>query len=608
MNNPRKIGLLLLCLLAFIFNHAQDAAAIDSIKLVLAGAKTPEEKVKGLDNLSRILMNIDLQEAEKYGSQLILVAEESRNRQLMIDAYKSNGLRCSYFGGQKEYTKRAIEYYNKALDIARKEKIEKEVGGIQLNLAIVHLLIPEKDKALNYVNQAFSLISTLSNDSLKAEAHNTYGRVYLSRNDKTLSLRNYLTALRIGEDMKGESKAEKRTKAVLMRNCYLYLSNFYSVIEDYDKAIDYYTLANKKLDDFVEKNTPYQRVIDINSIGNLFAAKKSYDIAIGYFERSIKMADSLHFSTLKIPGYISLLNQYLNINQSQKALEYINSTSGQTLQKYLERFGFSGIVDQVYAVIYTDMNKFDSARIYFNRAIPYFEKSISESNKIGFYRQLATFYKKAREDSKAIEEFLKVKEIGERLGLLENVQDAAEQLDSLYNKNGSYQLASQYNRISYQYKDSIEKLNKEKELTQVEAADELQRLERTRKEQEEMKRRKNNIQYMAIILGIVVLFIALAILGMFKVSAALIKAISFFVFLMLFEFIFLVFKKNIYSITHGEPWKDLAFMIALAALLVPLHHWLEHKVLHYLTSHNRLTSAGHHIKRKLFRRTKEGEQ
>jgi hypothetical protein len=49
-------------------------------------------------------------------------------------------------------------------------------------------------------------------------------------------------------------------------------------------------------------------------------------------------------------------------------------------------------------------------------------------------------------------------------------------------------------------------------------------------------------------------------------------------------------------------------MIALAALLVPLHHWLEHKVLHYLTSHNRLTSAGHHIKNRLFKRAKDGQQ
>jgi hypothetical protein len=87
----------------------------------------------------------------------------------------------------------------------------------------------------------------------------------------------------------------------------------------------------------------------------------------------------------------------------------------------------------------------------------------------------------------------------------------------------------------------------------------------------------NNIQYTAITIGIIFLFILLAVLGMFRISAGAIKAISFFTFLMLFEFIFLVFKKNIHSITHGEPWKDIAFMIGLAALLFPLHHWAEHR-------------------------------
>jgi hypothetical protein len=75
---------------------------------------------------------------------------------------------------------------------------------------------------------------------------------------------------------------------------------------------------------------------------------------------------------------------------------------------------------------------------------------------------------------------------------------------------------------------------------------------------------------------------------------------------MFFEFIFLLFKKNIYSITKGEPLPDLLFMIGLAALLLPLHHWLEERAMHYLTSHNRLTSAGKHLKMKLFRR-KAGE-
>ena len=197
-----------------------------------------------------------------------------------------------------------------------------------------------------------------------------------------------------------------------------------------------------------------------------------------------------------------------------------------------------------------------------------------------------------------------MKEISEKNGLLENAKKASQYLDTLYTQTGNVALAGKYNAVYYKYKDSIETLKREKELTQVEADDEQQRQEKLAKEVEEAKKRRNNIQYLGIVIGIIGLFVALVVLGMFKVSAGLIKAIGFFVFIMLFEFVFFVFKKNIYSITHGEPWKDLAFMIALAALLVPLHHWLEHKVLHYLTSHNRLTSAGHHIRNKIFLRTK----
>ncbi len=595
----------LLPVLLFLFScywaGGQQPAAVDSLKAAVKEAKTDEEKVFWLDNLSRTLMNVSLKEADDYGQQLITFAEETRDRKLMVMAYMSNGLRCSYFASQKEYIYRSIEFYSKALAIARQNKMEPEIGGVQLRLASIHLAIPDKDKALSFVSQAFSLISSLSNDSLLAEAHNTYGTVYLTRNDKTLALRHYLTALRIAEESK-----HKFSKAELLRNCYLYLSNFYSGIEDYDKAIDYYALASKKLEEIKQRNAPYQRAMDINAMGNLFAQKKNYDIAISYFERSIALADSLKFATLKIPGYVSLLNQYLRMEQPQKALDYLNSSSGLTLQKYLTDFGMPAMVDQAYAVVYTQLNQFDSARRYFNRATPFFEQSSNEGSKISYFRQLAGFYKRTGETKQAITHFLKVKELGEKNGMLEYVEAAAKQLDSLYARSGDYKLASQYSGIYYLYKDSIEKLNKEKDLAQVEAADEQHRIERLAMETEEAKRRRNNIQYMAITIGIALFFIALVVLGMFKVSATTIKMIGFFAFIMFFEFIFLIFKKNIYSLTQGEPWKDLLFMIGLAAILLPLHHWLEHKVIKYLTSHNRLTTAGQHLKRKLFRRTDEG--
>lgn len=590
----RKILLLLFVFLsAYSYAPAQQAAAIDSMKKSLSEAKTLEQKTYWLDILSRTLMNHNLKEADKYGEQLIYLAEESRDRKQMVLAYMSNGTRCSYFATVQDYTQRAIEYFNKALTIARQNNLDDLVGAAYLKLAAIHLAIPDKEKALNYAQQAYPVISSIKNDSLAAELNNTFGHIYLSKNEKTVALRNYLTALRIAENIKNHA---------LIRNCYVYLSSFYSGIEEYDKAIDYLMAAYKKLDDIKEKNVPYQRAIDVNSIGKLYSSKKSHDLAINYFERSIAMADSLKFSNLKVPAYTSLLNQYLRMDQPRKALEYFNSASGQGLKDFLSNFGFSGAIDQAYGVIYTELGQLDSAKFYFERAKPDFEKNPNETTKMYFYAQLGAYHKQAGEYLKSIEYYTRVKEIADHAGQLETAEKAAKHLDTLYRKTGDFQQASIFNSIYYQYKDSIDKLNKQKELSQVEAAEEQYRLKKLEEEKAEKKRRKNNIQYMSITLGIAGLFIMLVVLGMFKVSAKTIRLIGFFGFIMFFEFIFLLFKKNIYSLTDGEPLKDLAFMIALAAILVPLHHWLEHRVIHYLTSHNRLTASGKTLISRVFAR------
>lgn len=583
-----------LCFLGVInIGHSQQAAAVDSMKREFSTAKTTEEKIYWLDALSKTMMNVNLQEAEKYGRQLIELGEESRNRKWMFQAYLSNGVRCSYFAGNKDFTKRSIDYYNQALNIARENKLEEEQGQALLALASIELTVPDKDKSLNYANQAASLISTLKNDSLKTEVESKYGDTYLSRNDKILALRHYFTALRLAEETKNYA---------LIRSCNINLAGFYSTIEDYDRAIDYYMKATNALDKTKGKNIPYQRTIDYNSIGLLYAQKKNHELAVTYFERSLALADSLKFANLKIPAYVSLLNQYLRNDKPKDALDYFNSSSGQSLQKFLNDFGMSGITAQAYAVIYTELNRFDSAKYYFEKAAPFFENSANEFSKLNYYAQLASLKQKTGEYAQATDLYIKVKEMAEKSGQLEAVEKASQHLDSLYTKLGNFQLASQYNAVYYNYKDSIEKLNKEKELTQVEAADEQLRQQRIEHEKEEAKRKRFNIQYLGITIGIATLFVALVMLGMFRVSRTTIKMIGFFTFLMFFEFIFLIFKKNIYSITEGEPWKDLLFMIGLAAILLPLHHWLEHKVIHYLTSHNRLTEAGSQLRSRLLGR------
>lgn len=582
--------ILLICLLGTLFTpvYSQDLKAVESLKKKLAAAKTPADRIYYMDNLSRVLMNVDLPQSEEMGKQIILVAEESRDRELMVKAYISNGQRCSYFSGRGDYTERSIQYYEKALEIARQNKLNDWVGSVQIRLAGVYLFKLDKDKALNLANEASSVLAATENDSLKAESDNILGKVYLLRNNKSLALRNFLRALSQAEDLENQA---------LIRDCYLNLSGFYNNIGDYERAIDYYTRALQKLDEIHEGNEAYQRAIYMTAIGNLYGQQGKEDIALHYYEQSIALGDSLKFPTLKVPAYIGILNQFLRMDKPAKALEYFNSARGAGLKQYLNQFGLSSVLDQAYAVIYSGTGQLDSAGIYFEKAKGYFENNSNESVKIGFYAGWADYYDKLGDRTQAISKYLQVKEMAEKNGLLEIMREAAKQLDTLYAQSGDFKQSRFYNGMYYQYKDSVDKLNKEKELAQVEATDVQQRQAKLEKQEEEEEIRRHNIQYMGITIGIAAFFVLLVFMGMFKVSESTIKVLGFFAFIMFFEFIILIADNKIHHYTHGEPWKVLAIKIFLIALLLPFHHWLEKKTIKYLTSHNRLTMARHHIRR-----------
>lgn len=574
---------------------AQGPPLVDSMKARLAAPNSSDdEKFEAAAYLCRVMMNFNPAQGDFYGQRLIEVAEVSRDRVKMVNALLINGERYSYLAGRRDNIDKAIDYYTRGLQLARDNKIDTLIIKSYLLLSEVSRNIPDFDKALNYCNQASAYATLQKNDSITARVQLESGSVYLGRNEKIFALENLLSAARIADDLKS---------VVLRRMGYNKLSGFYMVIKNHPKAIDYQVRAIELLPQLKTGQAPYLKVQELNRTGDIYSEMKDFKMASFYYEKALTLADSIHYEPIKAMSYRSIVNNYLSADQPQQALDYFNAHP--QLKEFLKRVNFSHFTDLSYGYIYTKLGKYDSAKYYYGQVGDFFEKDVNLANKYNYYFQLGMLYQKTNETTKAIDYYLKAKVLADQIGNLELMNEIVSQLDTAYQQSGNYKEAMAYATLSSNYKDSLDKLGKENDILKVVEKDIRDREIKLAQERAEAKRRKNNIQYVAITIGIVLLFITLVVLGMFKVSQGLIKAIGFFVFLMLFEFIFLVFKKNIYSITHGEPWKDLLFMIALAALLVPLHHWMEHKVLHYLTSHNRLTAAGHHIKKKFFRRTSD---
>ncbi|MDB5251231.1 MAG: tetratricopeptide repeat protein [Flaviaesturariibacter sp.] len=572
---------LFLLTLSLCAGAQQAHPVVDSLKRSLTRAKSDGEKVSLLGDLAQILMTTDRASADAYGQQLTEVAERSRDRKLIIRALLLNGKRISVLGSFKGNTEKAMALYGEALAVARENKLDDETFSSHLALSAAYRSIPDADKALSHCNEAHSYIGPSTSDSLKVLGMLEYGAVYTARREKLLALRSFFAALRL---------AEEKGLVRLQRQSYSYLAGFYSSIEEYDRAIDYGVRALELRRTMPDLQARYNQVEDMTSIGNMYGYKKNYGMARSYFAQAVRLADSLKFAPLKMSAYIGMLNNYLYAAQPEQALAFFNGAD--TLKAYLRGFGYDGIIDQAYGYIYTDLNKFDSAFYYYARSAPLFENGLNIASRYSFYVQMGRLHNKAGHLAQSIDYYGKARALATQMNDLKAQQAVVIELDTLYQKTGNYKEALAMTALSLGYRDSLDQLGKEKDLMQIEAADELDRQQRLDAQQKEQKEKRHRIQYLGITIAIAASFLLLAMTGFFRVSQKAIRLVGFFSFLMFFEFLFLLFKKSIATITQGEPWKDLAFMIALAAVLLPLHHWVEEKAIHYLVKKRTRRTVG----------------
>ena len=100
--------------------------------------------------------------------------------------------------------------------------------------------------------------------------------------------------------------------------------------------------------------------------------------------------------------------------------------------------------------------------------------------------------------------------------------------------------------------------------------------------------RSNNIQYAIIATGIITFFIFFLLLSRtIMVNEKWISFLAILALLLVFEFVNLLIHPFLGNLTHHSPILMLLCMVALASLLIPLHHKLEHIIKHKLTEKNK---------------------
>ena len=378
----------------------------------------------------------------------------------------------------------------------------------------------------------------LKNDSLLATSYNWIGSYFsFTKGDNATALEYYFKALPLAE------KANNKRRISSL---------------DFDISLAYYDLQNNKAavqyvrkggDDLPDKSYPL------------------YDFMLLQYQRG-------------------MATWYLLTKQPDSALYFGQAfyETSRRINSVLQRFNALVSI----AAAYSQSGENELADVYIKKVI-----AISDSVKmIPVKLRFSNYYIPVLLNKGNIPEAMVQAKLLLNLGVSNNnnnVKLAAsgfmrQIIDSLDNKDSAYY----YSRMEANINAQIFSQSNVNKIQALAFSEQIRLIEEEAKKTEEEQRRKQNIQYALIGLGIITFIILFLVLSRRHITnTKLIQFLGVVALLLVFEFLNLLLHPFLESITHHAPVLMLLALVCIAALLVPLHHKLEKWATHKLIEKNK---------------------
>jgi len=555
--------------------HAQQNVE-DSLIRKCRESKSDSELFENLRSLSDYYYaNKDFEKGDSVIEKQIMHAEASMNKGLILNAYFNNAGYLSTGTSTIDRSKNTVNYINRALNYAKANGFSDYVALAYANLAAVSGIDGKTDEALKYANTAFSTAMDSENDSVKVICTIQLGNIYVLKTEILTAFKTYTNAHDI---------ALKKEDGTYLPPVFHAFAALYKKLDQVEMAKSY---IFKSLDVNKKNNTQVGLINDFIFLAKLTEYTPSKD----YLNQAIQLADSIGNTAKKIEAERILFVHMILKESPDYMINYLDKHK--SLKNVFSNTG-PGYMDWIFAEIFFYGGKTDSALVYFKKAEPAILAGYDLRTKKNFFEEYSYCLEQEKEFTTAIKMFEKSFELSKSISDLPGLQSQAFALKNLYSQQGEFKKAFYYNEQYDAYKDSLEQLAKGKDLALLEVRNEEKEIQRQQEFAQSEQRKKYNLQYMLITIIIATAFVLIMMIGMFKVSAVTIRLMGFLSLIFFFEFIILLLDTWIHHLTHGEPWKIWLIKIGIISILLPLHHALEHRLIHYLMS-RRLIKIRHKV-------------
>ena len=321
--------------------------------------------------------------------------------------------------------------------------------------------------------------------------------------------------------------------------------------------------------------------ISYHILNGVYSEQGDLKRAMPYGLKEKKILEKINDEWTLSSNLVNIGNDYRQSDQLDSARIYLNQSLNIAL-----RIGRTGVIAASYlnlGLIHAKTKRYDIAIGYLRLAIPNFK--IDDDNLyllISTYDALSEVYDSTNQTDSAFYYARLTYDQAKEMDYIWGVLSSSQRLASLFKTSKQLDSSVVYYEIAMAAKDSSTNQEKQKQIQALTFNEELRQIKIAKQKSEEVAARKRNLELAGIAIFIPLFLLAVLLLGRRKVKSRTIEFLGILGLLFLFEFIVLFAHPYIGHWTHESPVWMLLILVAVAAILIPLHHrsetWIKKKL------------------------------
>jgi tetratricopeptide (TPR) repeat protein len=323
------------------------------------------------------------------------------------------------------------------------------------------------------------------------------------------------------------------------------------------------------------------RALFYGNLAYVYAVTGNNEVALNY----VKKADTIGISNVFFRNILFGL-VYNNLNKPDSALVYLQKAE-RTIIRNADPTLVSILLAQT-GKAYELKGDADLAEVYYKRVVAYCKQKKLASGQIRHGSLYCDFCIKSGNYAQAKAVALENLAVAKKARITEGMSTVAAILRKIYDHDLNKDSAYYYAVMQINYKDSVSNQKRIAEFQNLTFGQQLREIDEQAKAEQAKEQRRQNIEYAAIALVLVVFIMLFLLLSRSViVNTRMIEIVGVIGLLIVFEFINLVVHPYLVTLTNDSPILMLLILVLIAAVIVPMHHKLEDWIKHRLVEKNK---------------------